>query len=380
METTESKVSAFVDLFANIPEERQEWKIKHKLVDILFIAIVATIADCDDWEEIEWFANMKEGWFRKYIELPNGIPSHDTMERVFSWIDPAKFRAAFMAWAALAMDIKAPGVVAIDGKVMRGSKDGDRKPLCVVNAWFSENKMVLGQVFASEKSNEITAIPELIDILDVAGQIVTIDAAGTHTGNAAKIVAGKGDYVLALKGNQGNLLEQVQTFFELELKANDNEFEILKMKKAEKGHGRIETRRYYMCDRVDWLEKEEEWAGLKSIGMVKSTVTKVTTDETSEETRYFISSLDGDIDRFAYAVRQHWGVENMHWSLDMTWGEDRRRSRKDNSAKNLAQLIRLSLDIIKSGGVPKRMPLKRLRKQALVDDKYLDKLISGVFS
>jgi predicted transposase YbfD/YdcC len=186
--------------------------------------------------------------------------------------------------------------------------------------------------------------------------------------------------VLALKGNQGNLLEQVKLFFESELKANDNEFKILKRKKTEKGHGRIEKRLYYICDQVDWLEKKEEWAGLKSIGMVNSIVTKVSTGETSEDIRYFISSLDGDIDRFAYAVRQHWGVENMHWSLDMTWGEDRRRSRKDNSAKNLAQLIRLSLDIIKSGGVPKRTPLKRLRKQALVDDKYLDKLISGVFS
>jgi predicted transposase YbfD/YdcC len=377
----EKEASKFVELFANIPDERQEWKIKHKLVDILFIAVVATIADCDDWEEMEWFAKLKENWFRKYLELPNGIPSHDTMERVFSWIDPDRFGGAFMSWVALAMGANAPGpgIVAIDGKTMRGTKDGEARALHVVNAWFSENGLILGQVFTKEKSNEIKAIPELLDILDVSGHIVTIDAGGTYKDIAEKIVSGGGDYVLALKGNQGNMLEDVSFFFESETGKGKSDFDIETVTKREKGHGRIETRTYFMTDNIDWLERKDKWRGLASIGAVRSHIVNTATGEVSEETRYFISSLDGGVERFAYAVRKHWGVESMHWSLDTTWNEDGRRSRKDNSAKNLAQLLRLTYDVIKSAGVPKRTPIKRLRKQAMVDDKYLDKLVSSVF-
>jgi predicted transposase YbfD/YdcC len=375
----ENKVSMFIELFSSIPDERQEWKVKHKLVDIIFIAVVATVADCDDWEEIEWFAKLKENWFRKYLELPNGIPSHDTIERVFSWIDPDKFKAAFFSWVFLAMGIKPPGVVAIDGKAMRGTKDTDKGALYVVNAWFSENGMVLGQVFADAKSNEITAIPKLIDILELSGQIVTMDAAGTHVNIAQGIVDGGGDYVLALKGNQGNMFDAVSFFFEEELKGQ-SDFTIKRMTTGEKGHGRIEKRTYYMTDQIEWLDKKDDWPNFKSIGMVRNHTEKISTGEVSDEIRYFISSLPCEVSRFAYAVRNHWGVENMHWSLDTTFNEDGRRSRKNNSAKNLAQLLRLSYDIIKSCELPKKMPLKRLRKQAMVDEKYLEKLISAVFA
>jgi predicted transposase YbfD/YdcC len=377
---TEQKVSKFVELFSNLPDERQEWKVKHKLVDILFIAVVCTIADCDDWEEMEWIAQAKEKWFRKYIELPNGIPSHDTIERVFSWLDPVAFRLAFQNWLAAAMGVMAPGCISIDGKTMRGTKDVLKSGAHVVNALFSENGLVLGQVFTNEKSNEITAIPELLDILDVAGQIITIDAAGTQTKIAAKIIEKQGDYVLALKGNQKNLFEDVQFFFESETaKGTKSDFNIAKVSRSEKGHGRIEKRTYYMTDEIDWLTQKGDWKGLRSIGMVRRTATDTATGVITEEVRYYISSLSGEIDRFAYAVRQHWGVESMHWCLDMTWNEDGRRSRKNNSAKNLAQLIRFAYDIIKKTGKPDKMPLKRLRKQALMDDKYLEKLISSVF-
>jgi predicted transposase YbfD/YdcC len=375
----EKKVTAFQELFANIPDERQEWKVKHKLVDILFIAIVATVADCDDWEEMEWFARKKEEWFRKYLELPNGIPSHDTMERVFSWVDTDRFQNAFMSWVALAMDIKVPGVVAIDGKTLRGTKDVGKRALHVVNAWFSENGLILGQKFVKEKSNEMKAIPELIDILDITGHIVTIDAGGTYREIAEKIIDGRGDYVLALKGNQGNMLEDVQFFFESETSLKTDDFTIERVSKIEKGHGRIERRTYYMTEDIDWLEGKDVWPGMKSIGAVTSHVINTSTGESTEETRYFISSLGVSVERFAYAVRKHWGVESMHWSLDKTFNEDGRRSRKNNSAKNLAMLLRLSYDIIKTANIPKRTPLKRLRKEALTNDEYLDKLISSVF-
>jgi predicted transposase YbfD/YdcC len=376
----EQKVSKFVELFSNLPDERQAWKIKHKLVDILFIAVVCTIADCNDWEEMEWIAKEKEAWFRKYIELPGGIPSHDTIERVFSWLDPAAFRIVFQQWLHAAMIVKVPGVVSIDGKAMRGSKDVLKSGAHVVNAFFSENGLVLGQVFTREKSNEITAIPELLDILDVASHIVTIDAAGTQTKIATKIISGHGDYVLALKANQKNLFEDVQYFFERETaKGSKSDFHISKVSHNEKGHGRIEKRTYYMTDEIDWISQKDEWKGLKSIGMVKRVATNTATGEVSEDIRYFISSLGNEVERFAYAVRQHWGVEAMHWCLDMTWNEDARRSRKNNSAKNLAQLNRLSYDIIRRAGKPERVPFKRLRKKALISEKYLEKLIAAIF-
>jgi predicted transposase YbfD/YdcC len=375
----EKKISAFKELFASIPDERQEWKIKHKLIDILFIAVVATIADCDDWEDIEWFANKKKDWFHKYLELPNGIPSHDTIERVFSWIDPDRFHHAFRSWVALAMGEKVSGVIAIDGKTMRGTKDVGKRALHVVNAWFSENGLILGQKFVKEKSNEMKAIPELLEILDISGHIVSIDAGGTYKDIAEKIVSRGGDYVLALKANQGNMFEDVRFFFENETASKVNEFGIERVSKLEKGHGRIERRTYYMTEDISWLDNKEGWKGLKSIGAVKSHVVNTATGESSEEMRYFISSLGSSVERFAYAVRKHWGVESMHWSLDRTFNEDGRRSRKDNSAKNLAMLLRLAYDIIKSAGVPKRTTLRRLRKEALTNDEYMEKLISSVF-
>jgi predicted transposase YbfD/YdcC len=384
--STEEKVSKFKELFSAIPDERQEWKVKHKLIDIIFIVVVSVIADCDDWEDVEWFANHKADWFKKYLELPNGIPSHDTMERVFSWIDADAFRRCFMEWVELANNTGVPGVIAIDGKTMRGTRDFSKKALHVINAWFSENGLILGQTFVNEKSNEMKAIPDLLDLLDVNGQIITIDAGGTYKDVAEKIIAKKGDYVLALKGNQPSLFEDVKLFFESELnemkESNGkcpNDYDIQSVQKTEKGHGRIEKRTYHMTDKIDWLEGKDDWPGLVSVGAVKSRVENVSKGTVLEETRYFISSLPCEASRFAYAVRQHWGVESMHWSLDTTFNEDKRRSRKNNSAKNLASLIRLARDIIKADGVPKKMTLKRCRKRAMVDNDYLEKLISLVF-
>lgn len=378
--STGEKISKFVELFAAIPDERQEWKVKHKLIDIIFIAVICIIANCDDWEDVEWFANRKINWFKKYLELPNGIPSHDTMERVFSWIDADAFGKCFREWIGLVQKDGSPCIIPIDGKTMRGTKDFSNRALHVVNAWCSENGLILGQTFVNEKSNEMKAIPTLLDILDIKGHIVTTDAGGTYKEIAEKIVSKGGDYVLALKGNHLNMFEDVKLFFESELKEKKrNDYDIKSVCKTEKGHGRIEKRTYYMTDKTDWLCGKEDWAGFKSIGMVKSRVRHMASGAVSEDTRYFISSLSCEVSRFAYAVRQHWGVESTHWSLDMTFNEDKRRSRKNNSAKNLAMLIRLALDIIKANGKPKRMTLKRCRKRAMVDDAYLEELISQVF-
>jgi predicted transposase YbfD/YdcC len=208
---------------------------------------------------------------------------------------------------------------------------------------------------------------------------VSIDAGGTYKDIAGKIMTGDGDYVLALKGNQENMFEDVKLFFESEQGANTSKYKIERVSRIEKGHGRIERRTYYMTEDISWLYGKDGWPGLKSIGAVQSHVVNTSTGESTEETRYFISSLGCQVERFAYAVRKHWGVESMHWSLDKTFNEDGRRSRKNNSAKNLAMLLRLAYDIIKSAGVPKRTTLKRLRKEALTNDAYLEKLISSVF-
>jgi predicted transposase YbfD/YdcC len=310
----EEKISKFIELFQSLPDERQEWKIKHKLIDIIFIVIAGVIADCDDWEEIEWFAKLKIGWFKKHLELPNGIPSHDTMERTFSWIDADAFRKCFMEWVGLANKAEATGVIAIDGKTMRGAKDFSKDAPHAINAWFSENGLVLGQVFVNGKGSEMKAIPGIIEMLDVSGQIVTIDAAGTYKDIAETIASKKGDCVLALKANQPTLFEDVKLFFEDALQEKGHGgYKIESVAKSEKGHGRIERRTYYMTDEIDWLAQKAEWPGLKSIGMVKSRVENVQSGAVSQESRYFISSLPCGASRFAYAVRQHWGVESMHW-------------------------------------------------------------------
>ena len=373
------RISRFVSLFEDLTDQRQEWKVKHNLVDIIFIVVVATIADCDDWEEIEWFAREKEPWFRKYLELPAGIPSHDTMQRVFSWLDPELFRQRFLRWTAAACGREARDrrVIAIDGKTMRGTRDKTKKALHVVNAWLSEDGMVLGQVFTDEKSNEITAIPELLDILSVAGHIVTIDAMGTQVAIAEKIRERGGDYVLAVKENQPTLYEDIRLFFRDGGK--DADAGVLHTSKKEKGHGRAECRDYYVCGNVSWADPENRWKGMKSIGMARNRVEDLSTGKKTEEERYFISSLPADAAVFAYAVRQHWGVESMHWSLDMTFNEDGRRSRKDNSAKNLSQLNRLAYDILKYAGGERRIPLKRMRKKAMLNEAYLEQLVGAVF-
>jgi predicted transposase YbfD/YdcC len=208
---------------------------------------------------------------------------------------------------------------------------------------------------------------------------VSIDAGRTYKDIAEKIIAGSGEYVLALKGNQKDMFEDVKFFFESEQNAKRSKYRIESISKLEKGHGRIERRTYYMMEDIFWLYGKDEWQGLKSIGAVTSHIVNTATRASTEETRYFISSLGCSVERFAYAVRNHWGVESMHWSLDKTFNEDGRRSRKNNSAKNLAMLLRLAYDIIKSAGIPKRTALKRLRKEALINDEYLEKLISFVF-
>lgn len=318
--------------FEVIEDKREPWKVRHNLLEIIFMAIVATICRAEVWQEIAAFAEEKEACFRKYLELENGIPSHDTFERCFRMIKPGQFQKCFISWMESLRIKKEKEIIAIDGKTMRRTADTalSRKAIHIVSAWADENGIVLRQVKTDGKSNEITAIPELLDLLAVEGCIVTIDAMGTQKEIAKKIRDKKADYTLAVKENQPALYNDIKDYFEAALTDKTGEFKWEIFRQCEKGHGRIGKRQYYYSTDIGWLEQEKDWKDIKGIGMVIRTSTEK--GNTSTDTRYFISSIGNDIELFAKAVRKHWGVEAMHWNLDVTFREDEMRSRKRLSA------------------------------------------------
>lgn len=272
----ESRINRLQKYLSEVSDQRQEGKVKHRLESILFMAVAATIANAGSWEEIAQFAKGHEAWFRQYIDLPYGVPSHDTFERVFKWVDGKEFERTFVLWMHEICQEKELGIVAIDGKTMRGSEDkkGSRKALHIVSAWTSEANLVLGQVKTEEKSNEITAIPELLKLLELKGSIVTIDAIGTQKNIAEQIKQKKAEYVLSVKGNQPRLYEDLRYFMEEEGKNHFSEVEHEYCRTHEKGHGRIEKREYWLFRDVSWISWRKEWKGFKSIGMVKRSVSE----------------------------------------------------------------------------------------------------------
>jgi predicted transposase YbfD/YdcC len=282
-------------------------------------AICATICGADGWEEFELFGRAKLDWFKSFLELPNGIPSDDTFRRVIGRIDPRQFQQCFLDWVRSVYELTQGQVVAIDGKQSRRSFDRPKGKTAInmVSAWASENQMVLGQVKVGEKSNEITAIPELLEMLEVAGCIVTIDAMGCQTSIAAKIVEEEADYVLSVKGNQSNLYEDLVQYFDWALADKFKQTTYTAEETIDGNHGRVEVRRYYATDDIAWLRKKADWRGLRSIAMVESERT-VIGEATSIERRYYISSLEADVKQLGRSIRGHWSIENsLHWVLDM---------------------------------------------------------------
>lgn len=340
-------MTSFHSYFSMIQDLRQQGKVLHKLIDILFIAVAGFIAGADDWEIVIMFAEKRIDWFKKYLDLPNGIPSIHTFRRVFRLIDPKQFEKCFIRWVKDIARRSKGNIVAIDGKTVRGAKEADHEssPIHIVSAWTSQNNLFLGQVKTNEKSNEITAIPELLDLLFVQGSIVTIDAIGTQKDIAKKIYKDKeADYVLALKTNQPNLYKDVEDYFQFVLKENFKDVEYQFVRTAEKGHGRIEVREYYLITDISWLESRKDWEGLKAIGMVISR--RKQKDQESVETRYYLSSITNG-NKFSEAVREHWGIESMHWVLDVVFNEDKSRIRKENEPENAALLRKMALNILK---------------------------------
>lgn len=362
-----------------IEDPRQQNKIKHKLLDIVVIVLFAKLANADEWENIELFANENEEFLKQYIELKNGIPSHDTIQRVMGLIAPKYIQGIYEKWNELVNSNegeKLKKIICIDGKTMRGNRTETQKANHIVSAWCDTYGFCLGQKVVDEKSNEITAIPKLLDIINIKGSVITIDAMGTQTNIAEKIKSKHADYTLAVKENQPNLYAEISEYFE------DEEF-LRKIKKnngykvtKEKAHSSIETREYYQCVNIRWMGEKSRWKGLKSIGMVCKTINKG--EEKMVEKRYYISSLPLDIELFSKTIREHWSVEIMHWHLDVTFKEDANTTKDKIAAQNLNIINKWCLSILKlfQIGKKKRSLKKKRFCICLNAKKYLEEIIN----
>jgi predicted transposase YbfD/YdcC len=374
-EKNEKATSVFLHCFGRIEDPRMDRQKKHKLIDIIAIAVCATIAGADGWAPIALYARSKEAWLRTFLELPNGIPSHDTFGRVFCLLDPHAFQDAFRQWVGLIQG-KIEGVVAIDGKTACGSHDraSGKQAIHLVSAWAVANGVSLGQVKVDDKSNEITAIPELLSLLEIKGCLVTIDAMGCQRDIAQKIVDAGGDYLLAVKGNQEILAEDVEQEFKHAQADGFAHMDHLYRETIEKGHGRIEKRQYWYTHDVEGLGTLQRWP--KLTGMVMCRATRTDQGQTSVEDRYFITSAaHDDVAKIADAVRAHWQIENgLHWVLDVAFGEDQSRIRSGYAAENIAAIRKIANNALKQctsrkGGV------KTKRLQAGWDDRFMEEIL-----
>jgi len=358
--------------FSEIDDPRIDRQKKHALPDIFFITLCAVICGADNWVAIEEFGKAKESWFAKELNLKHGIPSHDTFGDVFAAIDTEHFSLCFSRWVSDLAALTEGDVIAIDGKCLRRSIDVASKKAAIymVSAWAQRNSLVLGQAKVSEKSNEITAIPNLLSRLDISGAVITIDAMGCQKKIAKQIIGQGGDYVLSLKGNQGALHDDVVTYYTSQLSPS------VSVKKVDGGHGRVETRMIRVSGDIAWLQARHSWTGLRSILAV--TATRDTGDTVTEETRYFISSLSADDpEKLEHVVRAHWSIENnLHWVLDIAFDEDSNRTRMGHSAANLAIVRHIALNLIKNETTSK-VGVKTKRLKAGWDNDYLLRIIGA---
>jgi predicted transposase YbfD/YdcC len=369
--------SDLVAALAAVPDPRRQCKnLRHPLVDVLVVGFCGVLCGCEDFVELEAFGRKKEDFFRRFLELPEGIPSHDTFRRVFQAVCPRALQRCLIQWlqgVRQAAPAAEGEVIAIDGKALRRTFDRARGlgALHLVSAWATANGLTLGQVAVGAKSNEVTAIPQLVELLDLKNCVVTIDAAGCQKEIAAQIVAKEADYVLALKENQPTLYEQVTGHF---VQLFDEEGPAGKMRhhqEVETGHGRTEARDTYVAPAPQALVSTGAWVGLASLVMVMRHCVDHATGQVSDEVRYFISSLPAKVKRLAHAVRQHWGIENgLHWVLDVAFNEDRMRQRDRHGIENLALLNRLAVSLLRQDKTVKA-GVKCKRKAAGWDDNYL---------
>lgn len=349
---------------------------KHLLIDVLMISVCSMLAGAEGFTDMELFGKAKEAWFRGFLKLPHGIPSHDTFLRVFAVMEPKVFAQSFMSWTQSVRQKLEREVVAVDGKTVRRSYDRahGREAIHMVNAWATENGLSLGQVKTSDKSNEITAVPELLRALELEGCIVTLDAMGCQKNIAKEIREADAEYVLALKGNHEVVHEEVGSFLRearhTKWKKTPHDF----LETVEKGHGRIETRQYWITEKIEWFADRSKWEGLRSMGMVESV--RQIGETTTTQIRFYLCSIQADAKEFARAVRGHWAVENnLHWVLDVCFREDQCRARMGHASQNLAILRQIALNAIKRDTSRSKHGVRPRQKIAGWDNSYLEILL-----
>jgi predicted transposase YbfD/YdcC len=360
--------------FASLTDPRRR-KVTYPLINLVTIALCAVIAGADDFVTIAAWGRQKRAWLARFLDLTNGIPSHDRFNAVFKAIKPGEFERCLLSWVTSLHEVTAGQVVAIDGKTLRQSFDKAtaKSAIHMVSAWATANHISLGQVVVDEKSNEITAIPKLLGLLEISGALVTIDAMGCQAEIAAKIVEGKADYVLAVKGNQPTLHTGIMEFFLGHMEDDFARVKVSRHETKEKGHGRVEHRTYYVCDAPEDLPDRARWGGLRRIGMAISDT--VRGGKPCDDVRYYILSRKLSARRFGAAVRGHWGIENsLHWQLDMSFGEDRSRVRKGYADANLALVRRTALSLLKNEKSQK-VGVKAKRLTAGWNDGYLEQVL-----
>jgi predicted transposase YbfD/YdcC len=374
----ETLQSCLEQYFGQIPDPRVERTRAHQLLDIIAIALFAVLSGADSWVAIETYGNAKLSWLASFLVLANGIPSHDTFARVFARLDPDAFETSFQQWVKALVSTLGAQLIAIDGKTVKGSYDREEgvKALQLVSAWASEHRLVLGQCTVSSKSNEITAIPVLLEQLALAGCIVSIDAMGTQSAIAEQITQQQADYILALKGNHPTLLAQAKTGFEDAQAHRGETTEYTQYQGTEAGHHRIESRTIWQIPATQVFSPNqlELWAGLQSLVVVQSHRRLWNRD--TVETRYFLSSLSTDAHTFARYIRAHWGVENqLHWCLDVVFKEDASRIRKDDAPRNMSLLRRLAINFLRQEPSKGSLAMKRYR--AALDDQFMLQILTA---
>lgn len=354
-------------LFESIVDPRSVRNQHHSLAMLIGTTLLAGLCGIDSFSGIADFVECHEEGLKEYFAFPHGAPSHDTYQRLWDSIAPSGFHAAFFAFTQT-LAVKKEGVLAVDGKTIRNS--GTDKPFHIVSAWCTANRLALSQRKVGEKSNEITAIPELLAMLDLNNRIVTIDAMGAQRAICEQIVSKGGDYLIALKGNQGNLHKDIALF----LQDKETQKSCLAYEENDKGHGRLEQRIAYVTGDIKWLKEQHDWPGLASVGMIQATVTKK--GKTTGETRYYISSLPPDARTFAETARAHWGIENtLHWSLDVVFNEDKAAIRNDNAAENMDIIRKWALNILQKAKSKPEQSIKSIMRKNAMNQKNLFNIV-----
>jgi len=361
--------SSILSFFSGIKDHRLDRKKEHHLIDIIAIAISSVICGAENWNEVEMYGKVREPWYRAFLELPNGIPSHDTFNRFFAQLDPLAFETCFKQWVASLVDITQVSLVGIDGKTIRGPRqNGPKSAIHMASAWASDHNAVLGQLKVTDKSNEITAIPKLLDALFLGDSLVSIDAMGCQRNIAAAIVAKKADYLLAVKENQKELYRDIEDTFRF-----SKPVEVIS--DIDAGHGRVETRKCTVVTDLSHIENGENWKGLKSLVKLESERHIKATGKTETSTRYYISSKAATADYFQQNIRPHWAIENKpHWMLDVIFHEDQSRKRAGNAAQNFSLINKIALSILRNETSVK-IGVKGRRLLAGWDNNFLLKIL-----